>query len=299
MKLTYSAFLAVLFLGSQGASANIDIVFDYRYDSSGFFTGANSSRQNLLETAASAFETRFQDNLTAISPSGSNTFDASFFQPDNGNSTRISNFSVAADQIVVFVGAYNIPGTLAVGGPGGFSGGGSSLFLDNARSRGQEGELLSPPTDYGPWGGAISFNSTSNWYFDPDTKTTESFANKYDFYSVALHELAHVLGFGTAKSFDNLISGNMFTGTAVNDLLGFNPTLSGGHWTEGLSYLGQEAAMDPAITPNLRKYFTELDYAAMNDIGWQVSPIPEMEIWAMMLAGLGLLGWSSATRRRG
>ena len=124
MKLTYSAFLAVLFgplfLASQGASANIDIIFDYRYDSSAFFTGANSSRQNLLEAAASAFETRFQDNLTAISPSGSNTFDASFFQPDNGNSTRISNFSVAADQIVVFVGAYNIPGTLAVGGPGGF-----------------------------------------------------------------------------------------------------------------------------------------------------------------------------------
>lgn len=57
--------------------------------------------------------------------------------------------------------------------------------------------------------------------------------------------------------------------------------------------------MDPGITPNLRKYFTELDYAAMNDIGWQVSPIPEMEIWAMMLAGLGLLGWSGAVCGRG
>jgi hypothetical protein len=41
------------------------------------------------------------------------------------------------------------------------------------------------------------------------------------------------------------------------------------------------------------------DIEAMNDIGWQVSPIPEMEIWAMMLAGFGLLGWSGAVCGRG
>jgi hypothetical protein len=43
--------------------------------------------------------------------------------------------------------------------------------------------------------------------------------------------------------------------------------------------------MDAGITLNLRKYFTEPDYAAMNDIDWQVSPIPEMEIWACCLPG--------------
>jgi hypothetical protein len=58
-----------------------------------------------------------------------------------------------------------------------------------------------------------------------------------------------------------------------------------------LTYLGQEVALDPSIAAGQRKHFTALDYAAMKDIGWQVSPIPEGETWAMMLAGLGLLGW--------
>jgi hypothetical protein len=286
MKFTSLVFSGALLAASHSVSANIDIHFDYRYDSSGFFTGANSSRQNLLNAAASTFESRFQDNLTAITSLGSNDFKVSFFQPDNGIRTDISNFSVAANQIVVFAGAYNLGSTLAMGGPGGFSSQGSAGFITNASSRGQLSE-----TDFGPWGGAISFNSTSNWYFDSDTTTNESFSG-FDLYSVAIHELAHVLGFGGADSFDRLISGSAFTGPAVNALLGYNPSLAGdSHWTSGLSYLGQEAAMDPSITSGQRKHFTELDYAAMRDIGWDVSPVPEAETWAMMLAGLGLLGW--------
>ena len=81
-------------------------------------------------------------------------------------------------------------------------------------------------TDFGPWGGAISFNSNSNWYFDPDITTDESFSNQFDFYSVAVHELAHVLGFGSAPSFNNLSSGGVFTGAAVHDLFGSNPPLT-------------------------------------------------------------------------
>lgn len=309
MKFTYSTFsrallaslLTPLLAASQSALANIDIVFDYRYDSSNFFSGANSSRQTLLNTAASVFETRFQDDLTAISSSGSNGFHARLYQPDNGKIINIPNYSVAADQVVVFVGAYSIPGSLAVGGPGGFSSGGSTDFLANASSRGQAGALLPEQTDFGPWGGRISFNSASNWYFDSDVTTDESFSGQYDFYSVAVHELAHVLGFASAQSFTNLSSGGVFTGSAVNDLLGSNPSLaSDGHWASGLSYEGQAAAMTPGISVNQRKHFTELDFAAMKDMGWEVSPIPETEIWAMMLAGLGLLGWRfRASQRRG
>lgn len=302
MKFAYPVFFGVLLAASQPALANIDIHFDYRYDSSGFFTGANSSRQNLLNAAASTFESRFQDNLTAITPAitptGSNTFDASFFQPDNGNNTTISNFSVAANQLVVFAGAYNLGRTLAVGGPGGFSSGGSTNFINNASSRGQSGALTPIKTDFGPWGGAVSFNSTSNWYFDSDTTTDESFSG-LDFYSVAVHELAHVLGFGSADSFDRLISGGSFAGPAVNALFGYNPPLAGdSHWANELRYLGQETAMDPSIASGQRKRFTELDDAAMKDIGWKVSPVPEAETWTLMLAGLGLLGWRFRTYRR-
>lgn len=291
MKFASTVFLGALLAASQPALANIDIQFDYRYDSSGFFTGANSSRQDLLNAAASVFESRFQDNLTAIS--SPNTFSASFYEPDNGKITSIPDFGVAADQIVIFAGAYNLGGTLAVGGPGGSP-------LNDATSRGQPGALASVATDFAPWGGAISFNSASNWYMDTNTNTDESFSG-FDFYSVAVHELAHVLGFGTASSFNNLISGGLFTGPAVNALLGYDPSVtSDGHWASGLSYLGQETAMDPSIAAGQRKHFTELDYAAMKDMGWQVSAVPEADTWTMMMAGLGLLGWRlRACRRRG
>lgn len=293
MKFAYPIFLGVLLATSQPAFANIDVQFDYRYDSSGFFTGANSSRQNLLNAAASVFETRFKDSLTAIAPSGSNSFDARFFQPDTGSTTQIPGLSIGADQIVVFVGAYNLGSKLAVGGPGGFSFPGIPTpgFVENASGRGEAGALGPVKTDFGPWGGAMSFNSASNWYLDQDTNTDESFSG-FDLYSVVVHELAHVLGFGTAASFKNLIAGGVFTGSAVNALTGHNPSMtSDGHWESGLKYLGQEVAMDPSIAAGQRKQFTELDFAAMKDMGWEVSPIPEVESWAMMLAGLGLLGW--------
>ena len=301
MKFKYSTFFTALFVpllvASQAASARVDIVFDYQYDSSGFFTGPNSARQNLLESAASVYENRFEDNLTAITSSGSNQFNARFFEPDNGNDISIPNFSVAAEKVVVFVGAYDLGNTLAEGGTGGTSSSGSDGFVNNALSRGQAGALSPVPTDVGPWGGSVSFNSNTNWYFDNDTRTDEAFSGKYDFYSVAIHELAHVLGFGAAPSFENLTSGGVFTGSTVHDLLGYDPAVTAdGHWARGLTYHGQEVAMGPDIAAGVRQHFTELDYAAMKDIGWQVSTIPEAEVWSMMLAGLGLLGWRLRTR---
>ena len=56
--------------------------------------------------------------------------------------------------------------------------------------------------------------------------------------------------------------------------------------------------MDPTITAGVRKNFTDLDFAAMQDIGWQVTPVPEASSWAMMLAGLGLVGIFARRRSR-
>jgi hypothetical protein len=293
MKPAYAFLYSTLFLVSPPVLANIGIQFDYTYDS-GFFTGANSTRQALLNSAASVFETRFQDTLSAISSAGSNHFNAEFFNPGNGVYTTLNNYSVAADKIIVFVGAYGLgSGILGQGGPGGYSASGTVDFLNNAASRGQQGALATPATDFGPWGGSISFNNTSNFYFDNNTNVP---SNAYDFYSVAIHELGHVLGFGTADSYYTYVHNGFFTGPSVVALTGSQAVTTDGHWANGVSYGGQEAAMTPDIAAGVRKQFTELDFAAMKDIGWQVSAVPEAETWGMMIAGLGLLGWRMRAR---
>lgn len=295
MKFTSPVLISALLAASPSVSAAIDIHFDYRYDT-GFFTGANSYRQDILNAAAATFESRLEDSLSAVLSSDSSSFDAIFFRPDSGVLETLREFSVAENQIVVFTGARAIAGSaIATGGPGGVGIHTTSpVFRDDVLSRGQTGALgpIAGRTDFGPWGGSLAFDSTVNWYFDSDPATDETFSG-FDLFSVAVHELGHILGFGTADSYGNLVSNGVFTGAAATALLGNPPPLAGDndHWRDGLSYLGQEVALDPTIAAGQRKRFTELDFAALQDIGWEVSPIPEADTWAMMLAGLGLLGW--------
>ena len=103
-------------------------------------------------------------------------------------------------------------GALGIGGPGGYSISGSQAFIDNVVARGQSGALAAIPTDFGPWGGSISFdNSSTSWYFDSDVNTVESFTG-FDFFSVAVHELGHLLGAGTSDSGTRYLSGSTFVG---------------------------------------------------------------------------------------
>lgn len=293
--------IPALALAATGtAQANIDIVFDFTYDTNNFF--ASAERQNALNAAAAVFETRFADTLTAITSSGPNSFDAVFFNPANPNNTiTLNSASFAANEFRVYAGGHAFSGsTLGVGGPGGFGCSGIGAFCANASSRGQGNVQGGTANDFAAWGGAISFDLDSNWHYGLTTVGLDGTEN--DFFSVAVHELAHVLGFSTADSFDNLIFANTFTGAASRALNGGNavPLTTDGHWAEGtfstFNGVSQEAAMDPTLFRGTRKNFTDLDFAAMQDIGWQVTPVPEADTWAMLLAGLGLVGL--ATRRR-
>jgi len=132
---------------------------------------------------------------------------------------------------------------------------------------------------------------------------------------VAIHEIAHVLGFGTAPSWNRLVGSDGFSGpNAVAAHGGSVPLAIDGdgnpddaHWQDGtqstVAGVDQEAAMDPAINAGTRKFFTDLDWAALADIGWEVqatdevggvpSPVPlPASVWLMAaaLAGLGMLG---------
>ena len=79
-------------------------------------------------------------------------------------------------------------------------------------------------------------------------------------------------------------------------------TADHGHWADGMmstipgTSTLQEPAMDPTITVGTRKYFTDLDFAGLSGIGWEVTPVPEPEHYALV-AGLGLLGFAVCRRR--
>ncbi|KAF0095237.1 MAG: peptidase M10A and M12B matrixin and adamalysin [Puniceicoccaceae bacterium 5H] len=300
--------LSLLSLATASLSA-ITFTFDYSYDSNDFFSGANVGRRAYLEQAGSLFESLLTDNFSAISPGGSLTYTQQFSNPGTGEVQSATDVPVAQDEIIVYAGGRDLGGsTLGRGGPGGWNASGNSSFFSDIR-RGQGDTIGATADDFGVWGGSISFDSDSSWYFDDDISTVESFAGQYDFYSVAIHELGHLLGMGTADSWDNLIDGgNFFTGAKSMEVYGGPVPLqsSGGHFSSGVesetiaeAATAQEAAMDPDIASNVRKYFTLLDVAALDDLGWDIdyANVPEPRTTAL-LGGLAALGLIAFRRRQ-
>jgi len=292
------SLFAALVLGALPARA-ISIVFDYTYDTNGFFTSHPTAKTD-LNSVAQFFNANLTDSFSAITPGGVNSWSADFFDPATGLDTSFTNLSLAAGEIRIFVGGATLDtGVLGEGGPGGYTiFSGTTSFQKTVAARGQTGAQAATPTDFGPWGGAISFSLNATWYFDSDPSTNESFSsNASDFYSVALHETGHVLGIGLAPSWDAKLSGATFTGAASMAIYGnaVPTTSTGGHWANGTmstiygTNTTQEAAMDPTITGGTRKLFTTLDMAGLQDIGWTLAPVPEPATAALLLGPIILL----------
>ncbi len=260
-----------LAIGTSGPASTVRFKFDYSFDSNGFFS--QPSRRTLLEEAAETLASKLTDSLSAISPSGTNTWTAQVFHPANGSFVDAPVKNIAANEIYVYAGGRDLPGTsLGSGGPGGYRVAGSQTWIDTIAARGQTGALASTPTDFGPWGGSITFDTNTNWHFGTTTAGLES--DEQDFYSVALHELTHLLGFGVSSSWNRYLSGNNFTGPASKAANGgANVPLEAdrAHWKNGLFNNGQETLMDPTILAGQRKLLTELDVAGLKDLGWSTT----------------------------
>lgn len=287
----------VLVMTGPTSRAAIVFDFDYTYDT-GFFN-SNAQARTMLQQAGATLTARLVDNLGAITPGSGDTWTAVISNPATGQAppSPITNLTIPTNTIKVYVGARSLGGPLAVGGPGGFSGSGSQSFVDAVSKRGQSGVSSSvPSSDFGPWGGTVAFDNSRNWNFSSNAPSS----GQDDFFSVAIHELAHVLGYGTAKSWQTLLTATLtpfnktqyvgpFKGAKATALYGANvpletppaqatsadPVIHAQHFAANvMSQVGtvnQQPIMSASITTGTRKQMTKLDWATLDDLGWDLA----------------------------
>jgi hypothetical protein len=335
------SFPCVLFFASLSLPASaITIAIDFSNSTSGFFDEntadgllARAAVQAAADDLSAAITTSLDPLITRVytGTSGSTTVTLTntlrYTNPDTGVTTNFVG-NLAADEFRIFVGARSLSGsTLGQGGPGSVSlGAGISGFVAQAQAaanlasanssagmtrgahvistiNGAFGGSFSGTTfstSYGPTLGNLWFDNdgSSTWHLDHTTAVTSGAS---DLYSVALHEMLHSLGIGTADNWDSSVSGMDWTGSEVIALYGTGTGLidaDGSHIENDIMSFRlsdggmQEVVMDPNITTGTRKQLTLLDLAFLRDIGWQTIPEPS----SILLIGLG--SFSLIVRRK-
>lgn len=309
------------------ANAYINIVFDYTYDTNNFFT---ADRRATMEQAAATFEARVFDTLDAItSTPGRNSVTLNLW-----NGVEVENANIAKNELRIYVNSSNSQGLsyregLPISTASGNMGiHGDVVYGNAAWTRGQTGW---PESDVGTWGGTMTFSQSVGWYADNDANTLESFAGQWDLYSVALKGLTEIMGI-SGSGIDQAYYGQLnpssnFNGAKAKAEYGvltprgnLTPIPTEKSDNAGALRLassikgdllnGQEqlALLAWGLSTGERRYMTELDWAVMDDIGWDVTgftvmpetpPIPEPQTWAMLAAGLCLIGHTARKRRLG
>lgn len=280
MKTLIKNFFIVLtlFLLTNSSGRAIHFVFDYSYDTSGFFT---PQRRDIVQMAANELV-----NLTfqrdAIIPSGSNQWTWKFSHPSSGNITSIHNPTAPSNQVTVFLGAYNLgSGILGLGGVIGRTLQGNMSWINKIND-------TNTTTAFKPIAGTISINNFIDWYDGIDSNIP---SGKFDLYSVISHELGHVLGFGlsTVKAWGSRISGDRFMGTKTLELVpsGVPLTSDKVHIEQTYTYEGQQTMMSPFLSPGTRTTWTAVEFAMFQDLGYTL--IPEPSTLTLTLIAIAIL----------
>ena len=235
------------------------IKLDFSYDTSGYFN--NTGRRAPLAKAAELWSEIIQDDFAEI-PTGSSF---SIRHPSKPDENLTVTLDEPIDDLLIYVGARNFSGnTLGIGGPSGYSLEGdvySARISDDFRG-------LGPPSDYEPWAGVLTFDSEVTWNFGLD----EPSSDESDLLTVALHEIAHVLGVGTASTFFDLSSDKKFQGLNTKKLNGGIPLPlheDGSHVEDG--YKDDLILMDPTSTTGTRSSISEFDKTILADLGYLIT----------------------------
>lgn len=285
------------------------IELDYRYDTRGFFTDPDTQaprqeRRAVLEAAASLFS-GFGDRLAPIAPGAGESWSVSFTHPSlAGPPVTLVDEVIPEDTLRIFVGGSpSAPGVLGFAGVGyGLEATGSPAFVDAVRTRAQPDTTGADATDFAPWGGHIWFNAANDWYFGTDPAGLTP--GRPDFLTTATHEIGHILGIGEADSWWAQVDpdAGVFLGPRSVAAHGGPVPLGpyGAHWAQGIQgRIGgslQETLMDPSTPAGERQLLTDLDYAGLADVGWEVAPIPlPGAAWLLLTALAG--GGAFAVRR--
>ncbi|MCA9145099.1 MAG: hypothetical protein H6823_08230 [Planctomycetaceae bacterium] len=259
---------------SGGGSGALVGRVDYSYDTANFFD--SQLKKDLFQQAVDSVFSRLGDDLQAIAPGGMNSWVADFSHPATGQPQTITDLQVSANEIVIFAGGRELGTTLGIGGPGGYSV--SCLlasFCETVATRGEVGARSQagdpPPVDFGPWGGSIAFDVTTDFYY---SQTIDDIGTQQaDFLSVAMHEVAHLLGFGASPAWKTYSTAGVYNGPASrvsNGGQGVSLSPDGSHWASGTKSNGQEVALDPSLTSGTRTLLTPLDWAGLDDVGWEL-----------------------------